>query len=145
MESVVIQWDYAPADYFPAEVSFETDGATLKIHNGKIAATLKVPGEAPNERFVTSIRDSVEDVFIARQLKSLKEFQIQGYSIQRTSADGKKHTSVFLQAGSFAFSGSEAHMIVREATGKIIGDSRADQVNEPCNLRLLFQPGIKTI
>jgi hypothetical protein len=134
MESVVIQWDYTPADYFPAEVSFETKDAALNIHDGKIAATLKASGETPDGRLVTSIRDSVEDVFIARQLRNLKEFHIQGYSMQRTSADGKKHTTVFLQGGSFAVSGAEAHMNVRDSTGKIISDSRADQVNEALKL-----------
>lgn len=130
MEKTTIQWTYSPADYFPGEVSFDTDRASLKIHEGKITATLKTPSEALSDQLVASVRSSVEDLFIARQLRDFKEYKIEGYSVHNETADGKRHVRVFLQSAAFIITSGEAHAIVTDASGRVIHDSRAEQIGE---------------
>ncbi len=127
MEKLCVQWAYTPADYFPSEVKISTEKASITISDGKIVANINSPDENLNEALVAAILASVEDVFIAHQLTSFKQFNIEGYSIQRESADGKKDIIVSLQSAVLTFSG-EAHTKLMDSSGKVLKDSKMDQI-----------------
>lgn len=129
LERTELEWIYDPTDLFEAPYRHAGVDFDLLVDAGRAMATLSVPQEPVSPDVEECVRATIESVFLVRQLQIHRNYSLKGPTTYQHSA-GRKNISI--RVGSAVVVGSVGHpdLIVTDAAGNIVRDSRAERIAE---------------
>jgi len=128
------EWNYTPKNFFEAPVSFDAEGIAFTAAAG--AATAVVPGtlvQDVNEQRLR-VHRVLERRFMARQLVSHRAFTLPKPSLCRRYADGRQDAYVFPEGAVVRISGGIADMVLIDADGNVVQDTKRDRIAREARL-----------
>ena len=128
-ERTELEWAYDPADLFEAPYRYVEVDFELLIDAGRAVATLKSPQEPASSEMDGHIRATIQNIFLVRQLQTHRKYNIEGPRIYQYS-EGRKNISIRVESAMMAFAGFQADLVVTDAGGKVVHDSKAERIAE---------------
>jgi hypothetical protein len=122
-----LEWNYEPSDFFEPPYRNASCDLELMIEDGRALATMSVPLDPLPKKLEEHIRLLLESVFLARKLQVRRKYKLQGPRIYQYSS-GQKNVSVSVGTASVIVMAGQADFIMRDATGNVVRDSKAERI-----------------
>ena len=124
---IVLEWTYDPPDYFEQKLTVADPSCELEIESG--AAQARIPIAKFDEASTRSeIHKSLDQRFRAVQAMTHHPYELTEPSQYRLLPDGRKQYWLFASNGLILVQGQPVDVIVKDADGNVIADSRADRL-----------------
>jgi hypothetical protein len=128
IEKTELQFPYSPPDFFEAQYTIDTDEYTLTAENGLVRVTLRVPNDPIDSDLQNRVIKHVEGLFRIRQLLGHKPFKLNDPSAYQHHSGGTRSISVTAQGGEFLSLVGQCDFVVRDASGEITQDTKAERI-----------------
>lgn len=126
----VLEWAYEPATYFEATYNYANSDYELVVVDGKATAALSTPQNPVSSQTVQTIQDQLDAIFVARQLLIHKPYSLNGPNTYQYRDNGSKDVSVSIQAAVAIATAMSADVVITDANGNIIRDTKAERIVE---------------
>jgi hypothetical protein len=127
--STKIEWSYTPTDLFEAPLTIQTPHGPITLHNGKATATLAQAVTPVPEDVISELGKRVTVALRARQLLIHQRAELQpGHVIMYEDDEGRRGVTVGVVTANAVLIKASADVIVRDADGNIVHDSRAERI-----------------
>jgi hypothetical protein len=127
--STKIEWSYTPTDLFEAPLTIQTPHGAITLHNGKATATLAQAVTPVPEDVISELGKRVTVALRARQLLTHRVAELQpGHAIMYEDDEGRRGVTVGVVTANAVLVKASADVIVRDADGNIVHDSRAERI-----------------
>jgi len=123
-------WLYSPLDFFEAPYECEAVAYRIAIDAGKVTVSLEMPMDPLSDAIRRESTTEVERLFKVRQLRAHRTFQLDGPVINQIRLDGSKSVAVAVAFAAVGVSVGRADFILRDSSGVVLQDSRADRIRE---------------
>jgi hypothetical protein len=137
-----LEWTYKPADYFEAPYRHAARDFDLIIDAGTAMASLTVPTDPVAPNLEESVRSFVESIFLVRKLQLHRNYKLEGPTIYHHSS-GRKDVSLRIGSASLVLMSGQVDLIVKDAAGNTIRDSKAERIAEHTSLLDLLAPKLQ--
>jgi hypothetical protein len=127
MPRTELEWSYKPENYFEAPYHQATADFEVVIDGGRALATLSSPADPVPQHLEDQVKALVENIFLVRQLQLHKTHDLEGPTIHQYRR-GQKHTTVRARGVCIAISATRADVVITNAAGNIVLDSKADRL-----------------
>lgn len=127
-KKTILEWQYKPSNYFEAPYSYFHSAYELVIKDGKAFATLANFQEPVDPTLLRSVEEKVKMIFAGRQFQTHQPFNLGGLRICQYKADGSQHVTI--HASDIATLGMSGDLVMRDATGQVIRDTKAERIAE---------------
>lgn len=127
-ETVVLEWNFSPADYLEEETPLSWNGIPLEIAGGRIACKIPASMYDPAHRLRALLHDWIRDYFLGVETVSRKRFHLSDASVVRLRPDGKKDATIFAESISLKWEVGEVDLVARDKEGNIVSDTRRDRI-----------------
>ncbi len=126
--TVVLEWTFAPSDYFEAPFEVDCDGYTITIGYGKVAARIsaEVFDESPSIR--QDMHDEVNNRFLAVELLNHRPYELLPSSMTRVHADGRRDLFLECEPGHITVHGAPIDITITNKYGVVITDTRKERI-----------------
>lgn len=125
---IELGWSYKPPDYFEEKIVWNREDYSVEIADGRIIAQM----DAGFFDSKTGLRDLLtrefNDYFRGALPIRRRTFEICRGSISRISPDGRRDTTLEVQAAEHILTGENVDLIHTGADGKVIGDTRRSRI-----------------
>lgn len=128
IEKTVLEWTYQPTTYFEAPYSHSASDYTIAVADGKVTVTLATAQDPVKADFLKAVEGQVGTIFAGRQLQTHQPYKLAGLATCQHHADGRKDVAVSLGVADMLIIGDKVDVITRDASGKIIQDTRAERI-----------------
>jgi hypothetical protein len=127
-----ISWEYSPRDFFETIYQLDNPNYNLVFENGIACANLYEPYEELPIPFQKEIKEKVLHILKAQMLIKHKYYEIGEQKITQHYDNGRVLNSytVALEPGVYELKGSPVEFMIKDASGRIIKDSRSDRIAE---------------
>lgn len=122
-----LEWIYEPADFFEAPYRREAADFDLLVEGGRAIASVTVPVDPVPKDLEERVRTLLESIFLVRQLQLHTNYKLEGPRIYQHSSS-RKNVSVRVGAASVMLMAGQIDLIVRDAAGNTVRDSRAERI-----------------
>jgi hypothetical protein len=129
-EKTELKFPYSPADFFEAQYRRATDEYVLVAVGGVVRITLSAPSDPIDARLQNRITKEVEGLLRVRQLLTHRPFHLNDASVYQHHSDGTKSISLCAAAGEFLSAVGQCDFVVRNASGAVVQDSKAERIEE---------------
>jgi hypothetical protein len=123
-----LHWSYTPVDYFEEILTVEYPSGVFEAKEGAVVLTLKHPEQPLMDETRSMATRYVYAVFQARQLLTHRNFKLDGPNAIHYDSEGKRHFVVFPETGVFKVTGYAPDIIIRDADGNVVSDTRAERL-----------------
>jgi hypothetical protein len=129
-ETVVLVWQFSPADAFEEPTSLVAAGQTINIADGKAEA--RIAATAYNSS--ASLRQQLHAALNARlnaiEILSHRECNLEKSVMTRVDAAGRKHYFLEAEPATYRLTGSPVDFVVTDAQGNTVNDTKRARVLE---------------
>lgn len=123
-----LTWSYKPKGFFEGRISFSTEAAGIVIAGGTVTATLDAPEEPIPASLRVALQGRVDAIFRARQMLIHRRFRLAGPSECHHHSGGTIVKAVKVHATETVIASDRVNVVVKDADGSIISDSKAERV-----------------
>jgi len=122
------EWSYTPRDYFEEKIVLNRDNYIVEIMDGHIVARMNANffDSVPGLR--NSLTQELNDYFRGALPIRRRPFEILVGSIHRIWPDGRRDTTLEVQSANMTMLVESPDLILRDAAGKVIHDSRRNRI-----------------
>lgn len=146
IERTFLEWTYQPAAYFEAPYSYSALDYTITVSDGKVTVTLAAPQNPVKTELLRAVEGQVGSIFAGRQLQTHHPYKLAGPDTCQYHAGGRKNVAVSLGVAEMVVIGDKVDVVIRDPSGKIIQDTKAERVAEHARfLDLVVQKGSDAI
>lgn len=126
----ILQFEFRPVDYFETPFQDLNEKYTLNIENGKAEILLSEPQSVIPELFQKEITDKIHAILNARMVIKHELFELGSINVQQHYTDGKinTHRTITGVASIIKLKTYAPDIILKDADGKIIKDTKADRI-----------------
>jgi hypothetical protein len=124
-----LEWVYDPTDFFEVAYRYAGNEYELAIDGGRAVATLRVPQAAIHEQIQNRIGKHLRAIFLVRQLQIHRTYNVQGPRLCQHTG-GQKNIAITLGDAEIVVFGERVDIIVRDAAGNVVRDTKADRIAE---------------
>jgi len=136
-----LEWEYQPTDFFEAPFRLRVNDYNLIIDNGRAVAKLYVASDPVPDATEEQIEREVRAFFSIRQLQTHRSFQLNEPKIIQYAGQARRVLVRFTSKVT-AVCRAEADIIVRDNSGKVIHDSKAERIANDNNMLASVAPKI---
>jgi hypothetical protein len=122
-----LEWMYKPSDLFEAAYRSANPEYDLVVEDGRAIATLTVPQDPVREHLQEQIEAHVVSLFQVRQLQVHREYTLGRARVYQHEA-GRKSVSIRCGLALSVESAGQLDMVLRDTTGKILRDTKAERI-----------------
>jgi hypothetical protein len=135
---VTLEWSYTPTDFFEVEKTIEGNGYVLVIGDGKAKANIQPDVYDQNPAIIDRIEQELLTRFRAEQLIENRSFQLSGKSnVTLQTKGGGKIIRMKMAARAITLT-RDIDIIVQDADGNIITDTKQERINQKQRLSTLI-------
>ncbi len=136
---VVLEWTFAPPDYFEEVIHIERENYTMVINAGKVEARIDPMAYDKEHNMRDELHQVLNDRFLGVQLLTHKPYELSKSSMHRLHPDGHREITVFVDSAvSISMAGS-VDLVVKDKDGNILSDSRRDRIEKKKELASLVE------
>jgi hypothetical protein len=128
IERTELEWLFSPPDFFEAPYRWQTDHYALVAAAGKVLVTLATSADPVDPELHARMSADIEGLFRLRQLQVHRPFQLEGVRIYQHHPGGRKSVSIGVDCKAVLVSGGQADSVVRDASGAIVKDTKAERI-----------------
>jgi hypothetical protein len=121
-----LQWTCAPTDFFEEPYDYAASDFNLSIRDERVIAILTTPRDPVPKLIEHDITSLVTATFQVRQLQSHRAYSLRGPTIYQYSG-GRRSIAVGTEGTSLTVSVGRGDVIVRDAAGNVVQDSKAER------------------
>jgi len=129
-EIVVLEWTFAPLDYFEQPIHIIRDNYEMTIDKGKVEARIEAQYFDSEPDFQMKLHELLKSRFYGASILNQKPFELSKPSMYRIHPDGRKSFTLFAEPGAMRVTGGNADLIVTGPDGKVISDSRQERIEK---------------
>lgn len=122
-----LEWMYQPTDLFEAVYCDANTEYELVVEGGRVVATLAVPQNPVVEGLERQIEAHVTAIFLVRQLQVHRTYTLQGPRVYQHEG-GQRNVAIRVGSVLSAESVGQPDIILRDQSGSIIRDTRAERL-----------------
>jgi hypothetical protein len=126
-DTLILEWTFTPTDYFESDITEDLGTFRLEIANGKVRATFGDDADIPS---LEDIHNQVRAFFDGVQFASHKPFELSKYTLFRQHSDGTSNITVFPDSCALELRTGTIDILITDAEGNVIKDSRVDRRTE---------------
>jgi hypothetical protein len=127
-ESIIIEWGYAPENFFEGPIKVQNSDYCYTIENGKVTLIIKKELFEKDPNIKDSINKEIEGYFLGAQTFYHKSFKLDNSSLLMIYPDEKKNLIISVESGVLCHFLDTVDLIQKNAKGNIIHDSKAARV-----------------
>jgi len=131
---VLLEWKFTPPDYFEEAIEILRHDYAMTIANGIVEAKIESEVYDSNPSIRQALQDSLNDRFLGVQLLTHLPYELSKSTITRVHPDGRRNTSIELEAACTLVCGGSADFRVTDKDGNVISDSRRDRIERKKSL-----------
>lgn len=142
-ERTELEWTYQPAGLFEAPYRHAGSEYELLVDGGKAIATLRIAQDPVKPQLEERIGTYVTNLFIVRQFQVHRKYDLRGPAVCQHAA-GRRSVAVRIEGQALITVGGQADIVVRDAGGNIVRDTKNERISEHAavlELRLLDAQG----
>jgi hypothetical protein len=125
-DRIDFEWNYQPADFFEARHCYADADSEIVADAGLVRATSADTNVPATEERLT---EQVQAMFRARQVLVRRGYSLDGPRIIEHVA-GKRHITLRVEPAQFTITAGSADIIVTDAAGAVVRDSRHERIAE---------------
>jgi hypothetical protein len=126
-ERTELEWTYEPTNYFEVLYRYSAAEYGLLVDEGRVLATLTTPTVPVSDHLEQAVKGMIDSIFLVRQLQIHRPYTLQGPRTYQHSA-GRKNVSIRLVGVAAVFIAGQADIIVQNAAGEVVCDSRSERI-----------------
>ena len=130
LPQVVLEGAYSPTDYLEEPVTLERPGYTTTIKEGRIEVAFHDPEPLPDFNLQNAISREVSQVFQAQMILTAKPWEMTGLTLKRRYPDGTADVWVNASSVLAVASVGGISVVIKDADGNVIKDTRAERLTE---------------
>jgi hypothetical protein len=124
---IEITWRYIPQEYFESDLRANVLGGSMHVANG--VATFTTASEPADPRVLSSeVSKHLAWIMNSRALFEARTYSLSEPQYNRIDAEGRRHSTLFVHSASHAHIVDSVDLVVRDAAGGVVGDSKAERV-----------------
>jgi hypothetical protein len=127
-ERTEIEWMYEPRDLFEAPYWHSEAEFELLVDGGRALAALNTPTASVPEGLEQRVKVTLDCIFLVRQLQLHRKYTLHGPRTYQHS-DGRKNVSIRVGSAAVLVLGGQADVVVKDAAGNVVHDSRAERIS----------------
>jgi hypothetical protein len=131
----VLEWSYEPADFFEESEEFDCSDGKIEIKNGKVRGAFDASLYEQGRDFRDQVHEAVLSHFLAQQVQNDKPYSLSSASMSREYADGRRDVTAFGNSLQIKVSLSKPDVVIRDAAGNIVSDTKADRLKRQKEFR----------
>src|SRR3990172_207472 len=131
-EKTILQWTYEPKNFFEAPVDYSDSKYKLILQDGNVDAELSDFQDPVPDTLLKEVETKVNFFLKARMILKHETFKVGGVKIRQQRPDGTVRTLAQMKgkARIFKIKGSQVDIIIENADGHIVTDTRAERIAE---------------
>ncbi len=125
---IVLEWTYSPKNFFEEKIEFRAEQYELVLDDGKASVTMDADVYDCNPIIREQLDQQLEDRFLGAQLINRQPFELSKSVLCRIHPDGRKDIAISIHSAVMVASAGTLDIIVRDAEGNIITDSKQERL-----------------
>ena len=134
-----LEWTYQPDDLFEAPYRYDDTEYELLLEEGRAKATLRAPQDPVNQELGARIGGHVENLLLTRQLQVHRRYDLNGPRICQ-HVEGRRNVVIQVSAAEVVTVVGQVDIIVRDAAGNVVHDTRTERIADDTRLLDLIAP-----
>ena len=126
-ERTELEWTYEPTNFFEVPYRHSAVEFEVVVESGRVLATLTTPTASVADDLEQQVKAMIDSIFLIRQLQVHRRYTLYGPRIYQHSA-GRKNVSIRVGSAAVLAVGGQADIVIRNAAGDIVHDSRSDRI-----------------
>lgn len=131
----ILEWKYNPAGFFEEPCTLSLSGGEITISEGEVKGEFDGSYYRQGQGFRDQLHEQVTNIFLAQQVQAHRHFQLSPASMAREHLDGRRDVTAFIESISLKLSGGQVDVVVKNAKGEIIQDTKAKRLQKQRNFR----------
>jgi hypothetical protein len=127
---VVLEWTFAPADYFEQTIEVRRDDYILRIESGKAEAKVNPSAYDANPNYRLALHEALNHRFLAVQVLTHQSYDLSAPSMYRLHPDGRKDKTMFADTGYYKTTGFDVDFLVKDKDGNALTDTKKDRIEK---------------
>jgi hypothetical protein len=124
-------WGYKPGEFLENGVNQSGPDFALSVEHGVAQAVLNQPLDPVPPDLIRGLRVRIQDILDSRQLLIHGAYQLDEHPrIVQHGADGRMNHVLMVGASAVKVKGNSADIIVRDANGNVVQDTKAERLAE---------------
>lgn len=150
-DATELEWSYEPTDFFEVSTVVPFASGKLTVEAGKATYALDVSTDPVPDDLQRQVASEVSAVFEARQVLTDRAFTLAGPTIVQYGSEGSRRATVTLTSTISARVSVRADLVIRDSSGEIVTDTRAERTIFETNFvrslapKLLQTPTLRTM
>ena len=129
IEQIVVEWNYEPKDYFEDNFTIKYDHYGIEIDSGIATARIAPKYIDKIDEIIIEVNQDLESRFLAVQVMTHQKYNLGKPSRYDLKKDGTKKLYIQVDDMIFVTSVSSVDLIVHDANGNVISDTKQDRVD----------------
>lgn len=126
----VLEWCYEPDGFFEEGFEFELPEGKVSAAKGRVKGVFGSDYYDQGRKFREYAHARIADVFMAQQVQVHHEFELSEASMMRLHKDGRREVMAFPETIRIKVSLGCGDLVVRNADGEIVQDTRAERLQK---------------
>lgn len=131
---VVLEWTFAPPDYFEEVIGISRQDYTMTIAQGKVQAKIDFRIYEANPSMRRELHDGLNDRFLGVQLLTHRAYELSSTTMTRVHSDGRRDIFIEPEPARLLISGGTVDFQVTDKDGNVISDSKQDRIEKKKSL-----------
>ena len=136
--AVLLEWNYSPPNFFEVPIVLARDDYTLSISDGMATATIEADVFDISPTMGDDLHEALRGRFLAEQLLTEKPFELLKPHKTRVHPDGHRDIFVEAEAGHLRLSGGQLDVVIANAAGEVLVDTKKERVERKAALSELI-------
>jgi hypothetical protein len=137
--TVVLEWTYAPPDFFEQQTTITDDDYMVTIANGKVEARIDSAVFDQKPSLKEALTDLLIDHFWGTQLADHRTYDLSPGSLSRVYSDGRRDVTVNIPTEVIRITEWPVDVVITDGNENIVGDSRRDRLGRKKDLAELVR------
>jgi hypothetical protein len=136
---VILDWAFTPPSYLEERIQVCRGDYVMTIADGKAEARMDAEVFDRDPLIRKTLHDALNDRLLAAQLVTHQEYTLSKSSMVRIAPDGKRHIFIEPEAAVIRLSTGTPDLILTDADGNVVMDTRRDRIEEKNTIAELIQ------
>ncbi len=138
-----LEFSYEPLDFFEAPLSLSLKHGQLTVDHGKAVYLLTNPNDPIPCTLRQDVQQEVSNVLKLRQVVANKAFNLALPNATQYQADGRQNRVIQIGMAAEVATAGSLDMLMRDATGRVVHDSRAKRIESDTDFVASVLPKMK--
>jgi len=135
----MLEWTYAPQDYFEESIRIVRDQYEMIIESGKVETKVNVEYYEGNPETRNQLHEALNDRFLGIQLLTHKPYELSKPTVCKIHPDGHKDFFLSIDSGIILHRADNVDLVVRDKDGNIVGDMRRERIERKVTIAELAE------